>query len=565
MDPLSITASAIALIGAAGKISTSLWGFVQSLRGADTRVSCLCDELTSLVRLLQAVERTLKECRAFDLALLEEDLCHQSELALADCQVTLNELSLLVDKIKSTARTKSFARRARVVADFAVHGTELEVFREKIHKCNWALQTMLHTITVSLSLKNHASQDLILVQLDKLKSSFTLALQASHGSRSGFSPSAGDRSDTRIARNLMNLAKAARSFHSTASSTASSLATNSIRPSHFGSDVAMSYNGDLSPSQYERLMDYLNDDSTPMPSQLNFDTTLLSGRSSVHGDPRPSERTDIDEADEDVEQEFERLFLTGLEEAARDRIKHQDYSKAIEFLKSALRQPRRSMPNVTKQHEMQKLIALSHFLQGNWKLAEPIVWKLSNSKSTMDHAVCTLLHALSIAYLSRYELDKALETCKQAVFGKHRLIKTQDIDDRDYDDTLGLLITIYGMTGDYIRAEIFRRRLPEGFRYRHCANETEYIATHPNFLGRLLGGDAPSIETNWQQSPTCHELEADFNDQAKAAFSPQSVWAANISHHEKCEVDTEPRARGPVLPRQHIPFRAGSLSVMPTA
>lgn len=127
---------------------------MQSLRTADTRVSGLCDELASLTAFLEAVDKTLKGCRPLDLALVEEDLWRQCDVAMDDCQVTLNELGMLVNRIKDTGRARAGAGRfgwrgkVRAVVDLNVHGADLAAFRDKIHKSNWALQTMLHTITV---------------------------------------------------------------------------------------------------------------------------------------------------------------------------------------------------------------------------------------------------------------------------------------------------------------------------------------------------------------------------------------------------------------------------------
>lgn len=91
---------------------------------------------------------TIKGCRSFDFALVEEDLWRQSELALSTCQATLNELQLLVNEIQGVALPKKLGRKARIALILNVHSSRLANFRDKIHKSNWALQTILHTITV---------------------------------------------------------------------------------------------------------------------------------------------------------------------------------------------------------------------------------------------------------------------------------------------------------------------------------------------------------------------------------------------------------------------------------
>lgn len=94
------------------------------------------------------MERTLKGCHPLDTTHVNEELWHQSELCLVDCQVTLNELAVLVEKIKGGTSTRTFGWRLRAVVDLSVYGSEIGIFRDRIHKSNWALQTLLHTVTV---------------------------------------------------------------------------------------------------------------------------------------------------------------------------------------------------------------------------------------------------------------------------------------------------------------------------------------------------------------------------------------------------------------------------------
>jgi hypothetical protein len=148
MDPLSITASTITLLQVAGVVASSLASFAKSMRTADSRLASLCDELASLTSFLQAIDSTLKGCQKFDLGLVDERLWQQSEIALANCQTTLNELGLVVAKIKASSLTKRFAWKARVVLDLSIYEDELVLYRDKIHQSSSALQTMLHTINV---------------------------------------------------------------------------------------------------------------------------------------------------------------------------------------------------------------------------------------------------------------------------------------------------------------------------------------------------------------------------------------------------------------------------------
>lgn len=94
------------------------------------------------------MRRTLRGCQALDFACAEEDLWHQSELALVDCQTTLGELNTLAGKLKDGVRAKGFAWRTRAALDLNIHDTDIATLKDKIHKSNSALQTMLQTINV---------------------------------------------------------------------------------------------------------------------------------------------------------------------------------------------------------------------------------------------------------------------------------------------------------------------------------------------------------------------------------------------------------------------------------
>lgn len=149
MDPLSITTATVALLQAAATVSATLYDFTQTFRNADSRVSALCTQLQRLIKFLEAVDRTLKNCRGtFLLASMDEDLWRQSALSLEDCKTILDDLASLINRIKTVAKNASFFRRAKVAMDLTMFASDISGFEEKIHKSNWALQTMLSAIQV---------------------------------------------------------------------------------------------------------------------------------------------------------------------------------------------------------------------------------------------------------------------------------------------------------------------------------------------------------------------------------------------------------------------------------
>jgi len=153
MDPLSITVSTVTLIQAAGAVSKALHEFVTTFRNADSRVAALSSELSKLIKYLDAIDRTLRKCRGpLSLASMDEDLWLQCSLSLDDCKTTLDELAAFINQVKATAKSTSIFRRAKVAIDLTMYAGDITAFEEKIHKSNWAIQTMLSAIQVWVSL-----------------------------------------------------------------------------------------------------------------------------------------------------------------------------------------------------------------------------------------------------------------------------------------------------------------------------------------------------------------------------------------------------------------------------
>ncbi|KKY37834.1 hypothetical protein UCDDA912_g02179 [Diaporthe ampelina] len=516
MDPLSITTSAITLIQAAGSITSSLCGFITQCRGAETRITGLCDELESLTSGLEAIDRTLKGRNALDLALVEDDMWKQCELALDDCHVTLNSLGVLVHKIKETVRVKAWAWRVKAVVNLNVYGGDLAAFRDKVHKSNWALQTMLQTINVSLSLRNNASQEAILFELDRLKSSIEEAIRASIRPVGGFAHRPADHSDARVARNLRNLAHAARHFHGAASSTASTIRDGSRGGAPWqafpGADVDVSLMGDLPSFRRERVEEYL------LPARR----APISAAKAVTVTPPPDRSTA--EEDEDDDAEFERLFLDGLEELAKDRIKERDFDKAIEFLQEAMKREVGSKSDNEGFRSLQVQLALCYLLQYRWEMAEPIITGLAKNKAAMDAVICNLLHSMALVHLSLYLFDKALTICREALLAKKKLLKREKIDDEDYAQTQGLLVMIYEMKGDWMHAEVYQSQIPANFAYKHPKNEVDFVSAHPSLLATVLGDNIPDFSTPLPKvTPGLHELDGSGLDNCLTVQPPPAL------------------------------------------
>ncbi|RDA93659.1 hypothetical protein CP533_4883 [Ophiocordyceps camponoti-saundersi (nom. inval.)] len=492
MDPLSITASALTLIQAAGLVTKTLNSVVRSLRTVDSRVALLSKELTDLTSFLEAINTTLKGCRTVDLGLVDDGLWHQSEIALANCQTTLNELAQLVGKIDRSNQTKRFARKIRTVVDLNIYGDELVIYRDRLHQSNSALQTMLHTINVSLSVRNHASQDLILKELDRLDASINEALHASSRPVGGFYKSDNASFDARFGRNLRQLAEAAKHFHTTASSTAGTVRSDSSDdvPSQSYAGAEMSLCGDFPVSRRERVEEFINRQTVRSPEPIGKPSPPLTHPSN-NDIPVKLARSSTIEQEEDDDAELERDLWDGFRKLATASFRARNYDKATKVLQEAMTQdvkPGRAGEDEYRQ--MQLELALCHLCQTRWRQAAPLVLKLANSEARHDLTICNLLHALALGYLAECMFDDAFSTCKKALQGKNRLCKGGHVEWNEYWETLGLYATIFDVTGDGIRAQVFRLKLPANFAYIHPANEVDFIRFRTGLLQTIFGDDA---------------------------------------------------------------------------
>ncbi|KAF6812278.1 hypothetical protein CSOJ01_05267 [Colletotrichum sojae] len=561
MDPLSIAAGVVPLLEVAAFITKSLYKLVKAHRTAESRIAGLCQELSSLTTFLQAVDKASRQFGqgqgALDSALIEHDLRREIDQALINCELTLGELSRLVQKISE--RRKGFAWKSRTALDLSMYETELADHRDKIHKSNWALQTILSTINVSLSLRSNRSQTQILFELGKLKSSIDEALRISTRPVGGFSRHFGPLSD-RLDGNLFHLAEAARTFHSAATSTAGTVrADESSRMSVRGRWLGQgSIDGYFPAVKRERVEQFLfhgsvpERQSSPPPMSIRSDprdrpyVTPVSTRLdenvnrpagpqvdavAVARDPNPSDAIPIfdDSADSDSDDDdadLERDYRAGLLDLAIESVRSLELEKAIPLLIEVLDDAGPSTP----VRGLRIQLAASYFLTQRWQMAEAIVTELAANKADRDIIICELLHALAIAQLTHDKSDLALKTCQQALQSKMKLCKSQDDPMllASYHDTLGLLHIICLTCGNSNRAEVFRRKIPVSFEYEHCDTAQVYIARSHNIVRALfLLEDDDLVSTrmlDWV-SEFASETTDDSQDDADAnpPTSPQLI------------------------------------------
>jgi hypothetical protein len=218
--------------------------------------------------------------------------------------------------------------------------------------------TLTNARSSSLSLRGNETQDKILYELGRLKSSIEQSIQASFHHSDGFSHTLEGPSDARVAYNLQKLARAAQNFPSSASSTASTIyGANGTSVWNIQSDAAMSVRGgpNLTPNKRQQVDQFVKQQrrmtlrrqrkplqhapssaaaslvrpSTPEPAPA------VSSEESQETESNMSEMAD-DRDEGDDEAEFQSFLLSGLEEVAKDSMLNQEFTKAQSMLEETI-------------------------------------------------------------------------------------------------------------------------------------------------------------------------------------------------------------------------------------
>lgn len=368
------------------------------------------------------------------------------------------------------------------------------------------------------------------LKLDVLKKSIDDAFGAAMRPAGGLSY---NQSDLRLTHNLRKLLDAAKQFHSTASSTASTIrdGTNGHWMSH--NNQAMSLMGEFPPNRRQWVEDYVRagrhweyhspdalGQQSPRraisprrprspsgsPQATSFaaidevtaktPTDIVPDKENGERQEDKDEEDDEDYDDDNAEPEAEKAFQDRLRELALDRIGTRDYSNAVVFLQRALKPV--PVTDIAKaEHRHLKIqLAVCYFLQRDWGKAEAIVSILSKTKSDRDSVICTLMHALSLAHLFHYSFESALSIGQRALQGRKRLFKAGSIESSEVDKTRALLATIYDVRGgddDYIHADVLNGQLTRDFEYNHPKSEIEFLTNHPTLFSTVFGHDTPAL------------------------------------------------------------------------
>ncbi|KAM3541198.1 hypothetical protein ARSEF1564_005889 [Beauveria bassiana] len=524
MDPLSICASAVALIGASKSVTKALYSFTQYASHAEAHVALLCSEITTLAKYLSSINKTLKSCRRNKsaLALVDSELWRQSDLALQDCEATLNELSTFVAKLTTSNKTPFW--RAKVAFDMSIHARKLDEFRIRLKRSNCALQTVLQTITVSLSVQNNASQDLILHELNELKQCIEDAVWIAKRSPVSPQSSLTALSESMATKNLHGLVKAAEHFHSSATSTVGSSIGGSIAGWPTPAVETGSIAG-LTPYKTELVHEYIQNTSQQLnPFAATITETIAFDAAEfpeylIPDGSADSTKNPLMPMKPALDADFELRLHEVLEDFAMKKMKLRDFENAAAYLKKALSGKMGPVAETKVRVRLQIRLGICYVLQRKIPEAWIVISKLERNDGLENIEVLHLMHALAMVHFAMCEFAEAKNLCERILKAKMRFFG------KSHPETLislGFSRYLYDQLDQPIEMEATRRLMPHDYVYKHPESEFDFLAQHAVFM--------PVIALEPQPGPVelpCIYVAEDSQD----AQTAQTKYVPN--HHLK--------------------------------
>ncbi|OTA68611.1 hypothetical protein K449DRAFT_429478 [Hypoxylon sp. EC38] len=460
MDPLSVTTSVITLIDAATKV----YRLLQSIRHAETELSALRRELHMFLGYLQSIAEALGNSRRRHLALahIHRELWEQTKIALEDCKATLAGLTRLIQGMNNSAPSSAIFRRTKFAIQMQVHAQDVISFRDKIHMSIFSLQTLLQVITVSVSLRNNASQDLVLRELKHLKQYLRESIDAAMDPRS---TRLFGETDNYLAQHLKGLVQAAHEFHSSASTTAGTIYDEEERldlaTDMDSVDMSSSVMSPFPSFRRRRVELFLRDEQ---PSRL------ISSSANTNEKSYPKV---VEESPHTIDV-FDGVVTGGLNKVAQKAIEQLNLKKAEVALRETLKRYRGSGLDDMHHRRLRTKLALTNLLQGKGNEAEGLTFDLTEFGLGNDILTRQILYALAVSYLHDMQFDKARGMCE-------RFWETRQVSNGgrlpSENDILTILAITHRFSGDLLIAEAIEAECPDIVTPQPVPRVVDFIAT----------------------------------------------------------------------------------------
>ena len=143
MDPLSIAATAAGLATGCTKIVATLYTWIDDTVAVDDNVRGLCDEVTAMGRVLDAISNASVSAPRLVIAEIDPNgnLWITVKATLGDIKTTLDKFSQLVAEVQKSSRvfSRSFLRKPTKQIRLAMREKDIAVYRGRLKSYNIAM------------------------------------------------------------------------------------------------------------------------------------------------------------------------------------------------------------------------------------------------------------------------------------------------------------------------------------------------------------------------------------------------------------------------------------------
>ncbi|TVY62683.1 Heat shock 70 kDa protein 12B [Fusarium oxysporum f. sp. cubense] len=548
MDPVSIAAGAAGLAVSCATIVKTIYCWIDDTVDIDDNVSSLCDEITTLSRVLDSISNASVQVPVAVIAEIDPDngLWGSLRTTLDDVKATFKKLNQLLAELEKSSSfvSRGFLRRPNKQITFSLRSKEITTYKDRIKSYNTAMTSALQMINVCLLIQSNSSQDSMFKVLSSLKSQVERVEFALHTNNLP-SPAGLSAEDDCISRNLRQFVQVANKFHSSASiivGTRSTVCGGSI------------LGEPLTQAQISRIEEWI----PPFSSEENF-----SSRSSIaDGLSRGSMTSDNAEGlHSDSGSDIDKDLTKRLEDLAIQNQRSEDYAKAEQFYRSAINRAEASHRPSRYVVNMRVQLAYACMRQEKWTEAEEIMAPIAFERRANDVLVYHGMHALALVHLGDSNLDAADRCCKRALWGKRKMLGKEDA---SCWDTVALLASICDAKNDVAEAEAHRSFIPP----------TSHVVIDADALGYLdrtvvrekttsaLVHIAQAGMSNSQSSPGLQQEDARLTPIQPSEISgiprmpvsrsvapqpltpPQNVFESGNPHHESYDINHPQMIRG---------------------
>ena len=142
MDPISAAASIVGLVGAAAKISETLFKFVTSVKGAPSLASSVLQEVSDTSACLSQLQSYLMGTKVTSRSHENLLMVEQITVTLSSCVLVFSELEEIVESLKS-----SNAMQLSRLGQWALKETAIKNLFRRLQHSKASLNLMMTTLT----------------------------------------------------------------------------------------------------------------------------------------------------------------------------------------------------------------------------------------------------------------------------------------------------------------------------------------------------------------------------------------------------------------------------------